>query len=163
MKRSFTGPVWLLLIFGLFETLMVWQVFQAMRDRYSTTIVLSLGQVGFIAIALMWPVILGVEALVYWMIRRRNRAQVLSWTHGVIFCFAFLLNGFIYLLEILHSPIVSVMYTRGGRIARVAVFWALVLLAHAAFVQVLILAYRKSEPVKNEGGGAENILDDVIL
>jgi hypothetical protein len=55
------------------------------------------------------------------------------------------------------------MYTGGGRNAEAAVYWALVLLAHAAFVQVLILPYRKSEPVKSEGGGAGNILDDVIL
>ena len=162
MKRSFTGPVWLLLVIGLVQGFFAWGVLQLISELYLSRHTPMISTVT-IVYTLMWPVILGVEAFVYWMIRRRNRAQVLSWTHGVIFCFAFLLNGFIYLLETLHSPMVSVMYTRGGRIARVAVFWALVLLAHAAFVQVLILAYRKSEPVKSEGGGAGNILDDVIL
>jgi hypothetical protein len=36
-------------------------------------------------------------------------------------------------------------------------------LAHAAFLQVLILAFRKDKPVGKEGGGTENILDDVVL
>ena len=42
-------------------------------------------------------------------------------------------------------------------------YWGLIVLAHAAFVQVLVLAFRKPEPVRKEGGGRENILDDVIL
>jgi hypothetical protein len=56
------------------------------------------------------------------------------------------------------------LHTRGGRNVLAGMFWGLVILAHAAFVQALILAFRKPKPVVKEGGGGtENILDDVVL
>lgn len=42
-------------------------------------------------------------------------------------------------------------------------YWALIVLAHVAFVQLLILAFRKPASVVMAGGGTENILDDVVL
>jgi|GEM_PF-5367959 hypothetical protein len=70
---------------------------------------------------------------------------------------------FVVMLTILHSPMAGWMHTRGGRNVEAGVYWSLIFLAHVALVQVLILAFRKPEPVKKEGGGSENILDDVIL
>jgi hypothetical protein len=163
MKRSFTGPVWLLLVIGLVQGLFAWGALQLISELYIrpgfTTLISTLT----IVYTLMWPVILLLEATTYWLIRRRNKMMLLSWTHAVILSFAFLLHDSVFMLTVLHSPLVAVMYTRGGRNAEAAVYWALVLLAHAAFLQVLILAFRKPEPVKKEAGGTENILDDVIV
>lgn len=144
MKRSFTGPAWLLLIFGLVQGLFAWRMFSTVT-------------------ALEWPSILVAEGVVYWLIRRRNRMGLLSWTHAVILCVAFLLFDCVFVLTVLHSSLAVGMHTKGGRNVVVGVFWALVLLAHGAFAQVLILAFRKPEPIKKEGSGTENILDDVIL
>jgi hypothetical protein len=163
MKRSFTGPVWLLLVIGLVQGLFAWGALQLISELYIRPGARTLISTFTIIYTLMWPVILLLEAMTYWLIRRRNKMKLLSWTHAVILSFAFVLHDSVFILTILHSPLVAVMYTRGGRNAEAAVYWALVLLAHAAFLQVLILAFRKPEPVKSEGGGAENILDDVIL
>ena len=89
--------------------------------------------------------------------------KLLSWTHAVILSCAFLLHDSVFLLTILHSPLTAMMHTRGGRNVEAGMYWALIVLAHAAFVQVLVLAFRKPDPVTKEGGGAGNILDDVIL
>jgi len=89
--------------------------------------------------------------------------KLLSWTHAVILSFAFVLHDSVFILTVLHSSPVAVIYTRGGRNAEAAVYWALVLLAHAVFLQVLILAFRKPDLMTKEGDGAGNILDDVIL
>jgi hypothetical protein len=162
MKRSFTGPVWLLLTFGLIEGVFAWGVLQLISELYLTrgTPLISTATVVY---TLMWPVILLLEALTYWLIRRRNKMKLLSWTHAVILSIAFVLHDSVFMLTILHSPLVAVMHTRGGRNAEAGMYWALIVLAHAAFVQVLILAFRKREGMKKEEGGTKNILDDVIL
>jgi|HubBroStandDraft_1064217.scaffolds.fasta_scaffold58469_2 hypothetical protein len=144
MKRSFTGPLWLLLIFGLVQGAFAWGMFPGVA-------------------VLEWPSTLVAEGVVYWFIRRRNRMGLLSWTHAVILCVAFLMFDCVWVLTVLHSPLAVGMHTKGGRIVVGGVFWALVILAHAAFVQVLILVFRKPKAVRKEGGGTENILDDVIL
>ena len=144
MKKNFTGPAWLLLVAGLFQGVFAWWV-----NRSVTT--------------LEWPLILLAEGLVYGLIRRRNKAELLSWTHAVISCFAFLLIDAVFLLTILHSSLVEGMHSKQGRIVVAVMFWALIILAHAALVQVLILAFRKPGPTAKEKDGQENILDDVVL
>jgi hypothetical protein len=163
MQRSFTGPVWLLLIAGLLQAVFAWGILQLVWALYIPPGGTPSIGAAIIFYTLIWPVILLLEALVYWVIRRRNKVSLLSWTHAVIFCFAFLLNDIVFLLTVTHSPLVGGMHTRGGRNVLAGVFWALVILAHAAFLQVLILAFRKDKPVGKEGGGTENILDDVVL
>ncbi|HLX67119.1 MAG TPA: hypothetical protein VKR41_08990 [Puia sp.] len=163
MKRSFAGPAWLLLIFGLIEGVFAWGVLQLISELYLPRGGTPLISAATIVYTVMWPVILLLEALTYWLIRRRNKMKFLSWTHAVILSFAFVLHDSVFILTILHSPLVGGMHTRGGRNVEAGMYWGLIVLAHAAFVQVLILAFRKPEPVRKEGGGMENILDDVIL
>ncbi len=164
MKKSFTGPVWLLLIFGILQLGISMMVFRLTIGRYSAGFGGSpaIG-VALVLYILMWPMLLFAEALVYWLIRRRNRAPMLSWTHAVTFCFAFILNTSVFMLGVLHSPIAGGMYTRGGRNVLTGTYGSLVILAHVAFVQVLILAFRKAKPTIGDGGSTENLLDDVVL
>jgi hypothetical protein len=163
MKRSFTGPVWLLLIIGLVQAWFAWGTLQLISELYIRPGVTTSISMLTIVYILMWPVILLLEAMTYWLIRRRNKMKLLSWTHAVILSFAFVLHDSVFILTVLHSSPVAVIYTRGGRNAEAAVYWALVLLAHAVFLQVLILAFRKPDLMTKEGDGAGNILDDVIL
>lgn len=114
MKRSFTGPVWLLLIVGLLQGVFSWGALQLIFALYFRPGGTPLISVATIVYTLMWPVILLLEALVYWLIRRRNKMKLLSWTHAVIFCFALLLHDSVFLLTVLHSPLAAVMHTRGG-------------------------------------------------
>lgn len=142
MRKNFTGPVWLLVILG------------ALQLGFSYSGILAM---------LLWPVVLFGEALVYWVIRKRNREHMLSWTHTVVFGAALLLNASIAVLAILHVPVIAGLRTRQGRIAEMTVFWALVAISHIAFVQVLALALRKEPPVRKTDGESENLLDDVVL
>src|SRR5579862_8569122 len=115
MKRSFTGPVWLLLVCGLFQGLFAWGVLQLISELYIRPEVTRLVSMATIIYTVMWPVILLLEALTYWLIRRRNTMKLLSWTHAVILSFAFVLHDFVVMLTILHSPMVGGMHTRVGR------------------------------------------------
>jgi hypothetical protein len=166
MRRSFTGPFWVLLIFGLLLVLLISAVLRIfpIGGLYSSGRTAGPG-LNILRI-FMWPVIYLVEALVYWLIRRRNSFQALSWAHTVIFILAFLLNGFFTAIQIMRYRLDPVAE---GRINRHILmhqqqylFWGLVILAHLAFIAVLANCFRKPEPV--DGGESEgNILDDVVL
>jgi hypothetical protein len=162
MKRSFTGPVWLMICFGLLE--LIYSYFGVLVLVQKVADVLGMGHVVlFVLGMLLWPLVLFGEAFAYWLIRKRNRAQLLSWTHAVIFCVAFVLNGLVGLVAILHLPLGAGLRTRQGRLVEGAIFWALVAVSHVAFVQVLVLAFRREPPLKRPGEESENLLDDVVL
>jgi tryptophan-rich sensory protein len=168
MKKSFTGPFWLLLAFGLLTLLTISAYLHALfasslnspgRPQLST---LSLLRV------LMWPVIFVFEALVYWLIRQRNNFRALSWAHTGIFILAFLLNIFFTWIRTMHYRLSSAAEIRINRQIvmheQQYFFWGLVILAHLAFVAVLANCFRKATPVVEvEGQGQENLLDDLML
>jgi hypothetical protein len=79
MKRSFTGPVWLL-IFGLIEGAFAWGVLQLISELYLPRGGTPLISAATIVYTLMWPVILS---------------------------FAFVLHDSVFMLTILHSPLVG--------------------------------------------------------
>ena len=161
MRRSFTGPVWLLVIFGLLQSVVSYAYIRLMQGIITTN---GHGELApFVFRVSIFPMVIFGEALVYWLIRKRNRAQMLSWTHSAIFCVAFLLTGFVALMSFLHEPVAGALRSRQVRIVEAAVFWALVAVSHIAFLQVLILAFRKEPPAKNAAGDSENLLDDVLL
>ena len=149
----FTGPFWVLMVFGLLLSIRN----EGGRSPLST---ITLSRI------LIWPAIFLAEALVYWLIRRRNRFRALSWAHCVIFMLAFLLNILFSAILILHYRMVSVAEMRVNRLIMMHeqqyFFWGLVIIAHLAFFAVLANCLRKPVPDK-EDGGQENLLDDVVL
>jgi hypothetical protein len=164
MRKNFSGPVWLLVIFGVLQLGFSYSGILTMFRLFRQAEVWERGNVVlFVCWMLLWPVVIFGEAVVYWMIRKRNRAQMLSWTHTVIFCIALVLNASIAVLAILHEPIIAGLRTRQGRIVEMTIFWALVIVSHIAFVQMLVLAYRKEPPLRKVDGESENLLDDVVL
>lgn len=161
MKKSFTGPIWLLVVFAVLQAYFSYSIILAVARGFNE---MDQGHlIVFVLRLMMWPLIVIGEALVYWVIRKRNHSRLLSWTHAVIFCLAFVLNGLVAAIAILHEPMNVALRTRQGRVAEQAIFWALVILSHVAFIQVLILAFRKQPPVRKPGEQSENLLDDVVL
>ncbi|HET6253167.1 MAG TPA: hypothetical protein VFE32_03810 [Puia sp.] len=170
MKRSFTAPFWVLLVFGLLQLLSISSLLHTFfgselssggRPSVPVVVVLRI---------FMWPLIFFLEALAYWLIRRRNTYRALSWTHCVIFILAFLLSIFFAYIQRMQYRYSSAAETRVSRQImmheQVYFFWGLVILAHLAFVAVLANCRRKAPPEGAEGGqgqGQENLLDDVVL
>jgi hypothetical protein len=161
MKRNFTGPVWVLVIFGVLQAAVSYSVVVSV---FRTAGDVTQGGIALFALRMMmWPMVMIGEAVLYWLIRTRNRAQLLSWTHVVIFCVAFVLNGLVAAMTIMHEPIGAGLRTRQGRVVEAVIFWALLVVSHVAFIQVLMLAFRKEPPSKTSRGESENLLDDVVL
>src|ERR1700683_1551823 len=94
MKKSFTGPFWLLMGFGLLLLLMISAYLHALYGSGWNSPGRSLLSSLSLLKVFLWPAIFVLEALVYWLIRRRNRYRALSWTHTAIFILSFLLNIF---------------------------------------------------------------------
>jgi uncharacterized membrane protein len=165
MKKSFSAPLWLLLGVGVFQ-LVTFFVYLSYLSRVSHTYGhLNAPRVGWWRV-FMWPVILFTEAFVYWRMRWRNRYPGISWAHTGLFAFAFFANIILSLLQLAHYPVGSILASRGtgnGLSQQEQLFWVLVVLAHAVFIWLLILCYRKREEVKDEESEGENILDDVAL
>ncbi|HTR27695.1 MAG TPA: hypothetical protein VMH27_00395 [Puia sp.] len=166
MRRAFTGPFWVLLVFGLLLLLTtavyVNTYIQSARNEGGRS---PLSTIALTRI-LIWPAIFLAESLVYWLIRRRNRFRALSWAHCVIFMLAFLLNILFSAILIFHYRMVAVAETRVNRQIMMHeqqyFFWGLVIVAHLAFFAVLANCLRNPGPDR-EDGGQENLLDDVVL
>src|ERR1700690_2739347 len=95
MKRSFTGPFWLMLVMGLLMLLSVSWYLREIGNLNGFTR-LSLWRL------LLLPTMVLAEALIYWLIRRRNQYHALSWAHSGIFFFSFVLNVTFTVFRNLH-------------------------------------------------------------
>jgi len=117
---------------------------------------------------LIFPSLALTEALVYWLIRRRNKFYALSWVHCGIFFLSFVLNVLFTLFRTTHY---RYQISTDARVSRQIgmneqsyFFWALLIVAHLAFVVVLVNCFRKAAPlIEDEERGQENLLDDVLL
>jgi hypothetical protein len=162
-RRSFTGPFWLQLLFGIgYMTVVVAYLRVLTAQTYGRQVLSGVILWRFF----LWPIVILVEALVYWLIRRRNQFRALSWAHTVIFTLSFLLNIFFTLIWTMHYRVGDVESRMNSQIARHELgylFWALVIVSHLAFVAVLANCLRKMEDVSATEGGGENLLDDVVL
>lgn len=111
------------------------------------------------------PVIMFVEAAMYWTIRKRMTHRRDVWSHILLFTAAYALNFVVRVVVsmvfILHSSVVvSILpYMRAIGYGQLYLFWGLVVVAHVFFARVLIKAFAKG-PVEEVGGG--NLLDDVL-
>jgi tryptophan-rich sensory protein len=168
MKKSFTGPFWLLMGFGLLLILAISAYLRVLYGSGWNASGRSLLSTSGLLRVFMWPVIFVLEALVYWLIRQRNRYRALSWTHSAIFVLSFLLNIFFTWIRTMHYRLSSATERRiDSQIVmheQMYFFWGLVILAHVAFVAVLANCFRKAPPlVEVDPKSQENLLDDVIL
>lgn len=160
MKRSFTGPFWLMLVMGLLMLLSVSWYLREIGNLNGFTR-LSLWRL------LLLPTMVLAEALIYWLIRRRNQYHALSWAHSGIFFFSFALNVVFTVFRNLHYRYETAGESRisrqMGMHEQIYLFWALVIVAHLAFAAVLVNCFRKTPPMEKRGEGGENLLDDIVL
>src|SRR5882757_6705024 len=94
MRKSFTAPVWALLILEtIYITLMVVAIcmFAVMRAKYP-------GMKGgypissrFIIMGVLWICVLSAEAILYWRVRKRNISRRESWAHVICLSMAWVL------------------------------------------------------------------------
>jgi hypothetical protein len=164
-KKSFVAPFWFLLVLGIILLLFV-SLYVSVTLRNASAYPRYAPRIFYWRI-FMWPVIILIEALVYWRIRRRINYRMLSWAHVGILIFAFLANILLAMSGILHNhffsgPNVSVDRLVTARL-QIRLFWVFVGIAHCFFVWLIVNCFRKKAPVAVEGAGGENILDDVIL
>jgi len=109
------------------------------------------------------PVIMFVEAAMYWTIRKRIIDRRDAWGHLILFTGAYFFNYGVRLLAaailVLHYPIaMRPSFMRITTYGQLWLFWGLVIAAHVFFARVLIKAFAKP-PVVVESG---NLLDDVL-
>ena len=158
----------MLLVFGILQLLIDSTILHSFFESNLSASAQSLLSPMLMVRIFIWPLISMAEALVYWLIRRRNSFRALSWAHIVIYILAFLLNIFFAtVMGMYFRNTDSASEYRINRLIRMHeqqyIFWALVILAHLAFVAMLANCLRKPELVATKGDGRENILDDVIL
>lgn len=134
MRKSFTGPFWVVVVLGGFYVL-------------SMAVTLLFGKpddagVGYVLLSLLWTAVLVGEALLYWRIRKRNEARKESWAHVVTLAFTFLVPVF-------RGVMIEAFFGKvfGEQIGKemldyfswekTALYWTLMVLAHMFFGRVL--------------------------
>jgi len=159
-KRKFTTPVWWMLALGIIACII------------STGVLFFMMQMGYpmgwlAKLSLFYlPVIMFVEAVMYWTIRKRITHRSDAWRHLLLFTAAYAFNNVVWILVmamlILHSrgPLWLNSNVRNAGYGRLYLFWGLVILAHVFFARVLIKAFAK--PPMEEAVESGNLLDDVL-
>jgi hypothetical protein len=150
MRKSFTGPFWWVVALGAFYVL------QAAAN-------LLLGKPGdggvwFVLLSLLWVVILIVEAVLYWRIRKRNEARKESWAHVVTL-------GFTFLVPVFKGAMIEAFFGEvfGEQIGKelldyfswekTALYWTLMVMAHVFFGRVVWKAFAGRSSAVRAGEG----------
>jgi len=166
MKKSFLGAFWVLVIVGVWQLMIAAAVTQIYWKYMARTLGRDVLPRLSLAGIFIFPVLVLLEAGVYWAIRRRNRYYALSWAHSGITAAAFLLNiAWAFLLRSSrHGALSTASRIQWVILAREQryLFWALVAVAHLAFFAVLANCARKEDTAPATVTG-ENLLDDIEL
>lgn len=141
--KPFLAPVWLLSIAGLFQCILNLVVFKFQLKGFVYTPV-------FIFFLLLWPGIAFIEAIVYWLIRKRITERRWVWTHVIFLFFALVMLRLLMTVTLIVGS-----YT--GNAATVIqltnkldtyLFWSCVIIGHIFFVVALVknLSAKKNLP-----------------
>ncbi|MBN8850934.1 MAG: hypothetical protein BGO55_29455 [Sphingobacteriales bacterium 50-39] len=159
-KRKFTTPFWWMLVLGIIAcTISTGILYFLVAKGYPMSWLTRLS-------LFYLPVIMFVEAVMYWTIRKRINYRRDAWNHLLLFTGAYVLNYIVRILLsaliILHSPAAMRMalYMRIANYGQLYLFWGLVIVAHVFFARVLIKAFAK--PPVEEVVESGNLLDDVL-
>ena len=159
-KRKFTTPFWWMLVMGIIASAISMGILYFLMSqgyRMGWLIRLSLFYL---------PVIMFVEAVMYWTIRTRITYRRDAWNHLILFTGAYVFNyvvrALIMAVFILHSPAAMrvASFMRTVSYGQMGLFWGLVIVAHVFFARVLIKAFAK--PLVEEVVESGNLLDDVL-
>lgn len=160
-RKTFTEPFWTMLMMGIFSVI---------SNYISATIILKM-QLSYlkpmvVLFLLLWPMLLLAEAIVYWIIRKKNVYRKYTWAH-ILFTFIGLV--IVPVMGKLTNSLLSRSITRTRMIhatriqndMEVAFFWASIILGHMFFILVLKKSLAKA-PVTGEQPETVNLLDDVL-
>jgi len=163
-KKKFAAPFWFMLILGFIASCMsgyAWYLYslEPLSLKYS-----MLPQVQ-IRLFLM-PAIIFVEVIMYWMIRKRNIYRRASWSHVLLFAFAFLTPFLKSLLFVFYDNFTPTSdmnsYIRFVSLGQICIFWGVMVLAHIFFVRLFVKAFSKQAVIQQDAAESENMLDDVL-
>jgi len=159
-KRKFTTPAWWMLVMGIVAcTISIGILYFLTSKGYPMNWLTRLS-------LFYLPVIMFVEAVMYWTIRKRIIHRRDAWNHLILFTgayvFNFVLRALVTAIFILHSPVVMrrASFIRLSNYGQMGLFWGLVIVAHIFFARVLIKAFAK--PPVEEVVESGNLLDDVL-
>lgn len=160
VKRVFVTPFWWMLVMGIIGCCISMGILGYLARNGSP--IKGLAKLSFFYL----PVIMFVEGVMYWTIRRRITHRKDAWNHLLLFTGAYAVNfgvrAAMLAILILDPSAVpgAVFYMRMIGYGQLYFFWGLVLLAHFFFARVLVKAFAKP-PVAEEGGEG-HLLDDVL-
>jgi hypothetical protein len=122
----------------------------------------TLSKMGFFIL----PAIIFIEAIMYWMVRKRNGYRRATWAHVLLFAFAYftpLIKSMLFVFYDAFTPTQNFSsYERSVNLAQVCLFWGLTILAHIYFARTLIKIFSKQPASGEENAQPENMLDDVL-
>jgi uncharacterized membrane protein YgdD (TMEM256/DUF423 family) len=152
MNRKFTAPFWFFLILGIMSSFAIYNVFDIQMKIY------KLPWFRFWWL-LLYPVVLFGEAIVYYIIRKRNKSRRDSWMHILLMTIAVLAPAlFEIALSFANRDNYTVSTHRRFLLVRTVIFYGSLFTAHIFFVRVLIKTGSKTpEP---ETQPSENLLDE---
>jgi hypothetical protein len=161
-RKTFTAPVWVMLPITLISALFAY---------VKATTILRVGHWTLLIFVLifLWPMLVFIETVIYWVIRRRIFDPRQAWVHLFSMIFVFVVFPVIRLrmTGLFTSRNVPVRSTlnHGNFIdfkSQFLIIWGLLILGHVFFVSVLIKAFSKELPAAQEGEESVNLLDDII-
>lgn len=128
-----------MLCFSIFYTAVILFIFGLLSRLENHSVLGGIPQLWRI---FLWPALLLAEAIVYWIIRRRNTYARASWAHCLLVLLGFILLFFRDILAILHSPVASTLvYSTVPFI----LFWSCMLTAHGIFVWVIVKSFSQND------------------
>ena len=118
----------------------------------------------WIIMTVFWPLVMIVESIVYWRIRKFNISHKASWSHVLLFAFAFVsfyIKNAVFSLYDEYTPgLEMTTFIRNVTMVQILTYWASLIAAHIFFFHVL----RKTRTQKRfrQPTDPTNLLDDVL-
>ncbi|MDO6429847.1 hypothetical protein Q4E93_04595 [Flavitalea sp. BT771] len=162
LHRKFTAPFWFMLVLGTVATcLSIYGL--RMISVYAPSYAMS----ALSKIALFFlPAIIFIEAIMYWMVRKRNVYRRATWTHVILFAIAYFtpfIKEFLFMSYAVYAGVRDVRsFMRSVTLGQICLFWGLTVMAHIYFARTLIRIFSKQPASEDEAAQPENMLDDVL-
>jgi len=162
LHKDFIAPFWFMLVLGIVATCLSTYGLQMIRVYAPSYELSTLRIIGFFIL----PAIIFIEAIMYWMVRKRNVYRKATWAHALLFAFAYFtpfIKNMLFVFYDVFSPTPNYSaFVRSGNLAQICLFWGLTILAHIYFARTLIRIFSKPPASEEETAQPGNMLDDVL-
>jgi len=163
LRKDFIAPFWFMLVLGIVACCLSTYGIHMIRVYAPTYALSTLRLMGFFFL----PAIIFIEAIMYWMVRKRNVYRKATWAHILLFALAYFTPFIKSMLFVFYDAFAPTpdysAFVRGSNLAQTCLFWGLTILAHIYFARTLIRIFStKQASGEGTGQGPENMLDDVL-